>query len=124
MLAIWALCLFLMSPTLTFYGNDAEVSCSSVADAGWSSRKISEDGGSRSYSFDVTGGELPKPDRGEPHWIVQDRVESKCDRRRTTWAAGMALILAPAAVLAAGAVFGPRRLRGVLVDPQAGPRTP
>ena len=108
LLGIWAVSLFLVSPVLTFRGDDAEIACESVANAGWPDPLLSEGGNSRSYTFDVTAGELPESERGQDTWAVQDRVESKCDRRRTTYAAGMTLILCPATLLAAGALFGPR----------------
>ncbi|MFI6939154.1 hypothetical protein ACIBI4_07775 [Streptomyces sp. NPDC050418] len=115
LLAIWACVLFFQEPVLTFHSEDTEITCDSVVNAGWPERLVADSATSRSYTFSVTKGELPEwgeiPGQSVDSWEQRDRIESECDRRRTTYAAGMALLLAPAAVLASVALFGGRRVR-------------
>ncbi len=120
---MWALVLFLREPVLTFYSEDTEVTCDSVVNAGWPEEISFDSASSRSYTYRVTSGELPEwgdfPGRVADPWEQGDRVEGECDRRRTTYVAGMALALAPATVLMSAAILGGRRVR-VLEEPGAG----
>lgn len=117
LLAVWALFLVLAPITLTFYGDDElEVRCDSVLDAGWKGKILTEDNTGRSPTYEVVRGNipliLPEPGHGLQayRWELGDRMESKCDRRRTTNVALTALLGAPVAVLASLSLMPYRKL--------------
>ncbi|NKY32243.1 hypothetical protein HGA13_04015 [Nocardia speluncae] len=108
-LAVWALALLFTPITLTFYGEDElEVECKSVVQAGWNSKIFYEGDGTRSYSYREVKGDIPLAEQGSS-WEHKDRMEGKCDRKRTSNVAWAAVLLAPAGVLASLSVSAGRK---------------
>lgn len=123
-LVVWALYLFLSPTTLSYRGTGIEISCHSVAKAGWGDEPYLDEPDSRSYKYFVEAGqdEIDEAEdnrlvESSPMWEVTDRMDNDCNQKRTTTAALMSLVLAPAVVLGIIGFVVPAR-RG----PESAPR--